>query len=124
MKGGKIEDFMITWTMVLNGLAFELADEVLHELFHKQVKDFAGISDEMRHCRSLDEDYPNKSYTWLQATIEKYIIRTRQEKVRLQIHKGIGPILHPSAAAPKRRGKGKGKGKGKSGKGGKSQGTA
>ena len=39
-RGDKIEDFQIAWDMVLAGQGYDIPEEILHELYHKQVKDF------------------------------------------------------------------------------------
>ena len=78
----------------------------------------------MAYHRRLNEDHADKSYRWLHALIEKYIVFNRQEKVKAQMHsaKGIGQVLVTNAALPK--GKAKAKAKGGKGGGGKSQGQA
>ena len=101
-KGDRIEDFQITWQMVLAGQAYDLPVEVLHELYEKQVKDFHGIAMDMQYYRRLDDDHKDKSYDWLVATVERYIALKRMERNKAALHKGIGPTLHaPNAAAPK-----------------------
>ena len=70
----------------------------------------------MAYYRRLDKDHEDKSYKWLHALIEKYIVFNRQEKVKTQMHsaKGRGQVLATNAALPKKKAKAKAKG----GKGG------
>ena len=59
-KGDRIEDFQITWRMVLDGQGYKINEEILHELYHKQVKDFHGISLDMQAYNRMDDDNPEK----------------------------------------------------------------
>ena len=93
LKGNNIEEFQTTWDTVVAGQHRNVPDEVLHELYHKQVKNFHGIALDMQVYNRWDDGDPEKSYQFLVDSVAKYIRRTLMEKNKAALHRGIGPML-------------------------------
>ena len=92
-KGNHIEEFQTTWDTVLAGQYNNVPDEVLHELYHKQVKDFHGIALDMQVYNRMDDGDPQKSYKFLMDSVAKYSQRMLFERNKTDLHRGTGPML-------------------------------
>ncbi|MCP3879628.1 MAG: hypothetical protein GY701_14740, partial [Sulfitobacter sp.] len=116
LRGDNIENFQNTWEMVLGRLPRQPDPDVLLYCYHQQVKGFRPISEDIAHYNRVDDDHPDHSYEFLVDSVNRYLERTRTEKVREALSKGLllganadgnkkqgGP---PGAPGPKGAGKG------------------
>ena len=131
LKGDNIENFQNTWEMVLGRLPKNPDKDILQYCYHQQVKGFKPISEDIAHYNRVDEDHTDHSYDFLVDSVNRYLKRTRMEKVRDSLSKGLllGPNADkpqkqggtPGAPGPSGKGGGKSKGDNKKGKKGKSR---
>ncbi|MCP4240798.1 MAG: hypothetical protein GY772_09590, partial [bacterium] len=127
LRGDNIENFQNSWEMVLDRLPRRPDPDILLHCYHQQVKGFRPISEDIAHFNRVDDDHEDHTYEFLVNSVNRFLRRTRMEKVRDDLSKGLfhGPNADkykqggpPGAPGPKGKGdkekKGKGKGKGKS----------
>ena len=91
LKGDNIEAFQSAWTEVLGSLKREPDVEVLEHFYKEQVLKFKPLQEDIAHYMRLDDDDPRRSYEYLFGCVERHIKRSRQQKVRDQLSKGIAP---------------------------------
>ena len=99
--------------MVIRGMRKVPDDEILEEISHTQVHSFKLIAEDMAHYNRLEEDDKERNYAYLYESFNRCIKRTRREKVRAALSKGLSGLSAGQPAAPVEEGKAKGKGKGK-----------
>ena len=61
-----------------------LSDDILEDLYYKQVKGHPSLKSEWDHYERLDdqEEHPERSYDWLFGCVEKYLSRLHRDKLR------------------------------------------
>ena len=93
--------FMNTWDHVRLGMRRDIDREVLHQLFHTQIKGLPELKMDMAYYDRVGVGHEDHTYEWLYQTCRRYIARTHRESIKKQLHDNLGGTWKPGGAAGK-----------------------
>ncbi len=86
--------------MVIRGMREVPDDDIREDVFQTQVCKYPGISEDMAHYKRLEEGHKERKFLYLCESVNRYIKRTRREKVRAALSRGLLGLGAPPPAAP------------------------
>ena len=97
MRGDQLEAFGKSWKMVLAGLPKLPDTDILEFCYFQQVAHHKGLAEDVAHYNRAEEGTADHSYEFLIRSVERYLQRQRQIRMREQLSKGLQCNALPSA---------------------------
>ena len=98
------------WLTVLSGLSKFPDPDIFEHCYFQQLKGFRPMSEDIAHYNREEEGSKDRSYEFLCDAVDRHLKRTRQQKMREALSRGLlGNQASPSAPAPGKGTEGKGK---------------
>ena len=98
-------EFHARWDAALLSCADEVPDRLKRYLYWQQVQGLRALHQDLAEYRTYEEGDPRKSYETLRHVVDRYCIRTRQDRNRAEqtraIARGANPALAATSKAPK-----------------------
>jgi len=109
LVSGNLETFQNSWLSVLQGMRKRPDDEQLELMYFEGVSSHPDLSEDVAHYRRQEEGDKDRSYTFLFNAVKRSVVRTREARMRADLHKAIGGG-QPTAPGPKAKAKAEAKG--------------